>query len=106
MLFYYYNFLLHCIKYIGYTELNANSALWKLRSARVGYYDLHEQASLDKLNIHSVESGRKHGKQLDYLKRHDQAKIIKKTVGPTLFWLLDMTIVCQHVHRLKLRKFS
>ena len=38
------------------------------------------------------------------LKRHNQAKFIKKSV---LFGLLDMTIihVCQHVHRLELRNF-
>ena len=37
------------------------------------------------------------------LKRHNQAKIIKKSV--ILFWLLNMTIRCKHVHRLELRNF-
>ena len=36
------------------------------------------------------------------LKRHNQAKIIKKSVF--LFWLFDMSIICQHVHGLELRK--
>ena len=31
-----------------------------------------------------------------------QAKIIKKSV--ILFWLLNMTISCRHVHRLELQK--
>ena len=30
------------------------------------------------------------------LKRHYQTKILKKRVF--LFWLLDMPIICQHVH--------
>ena len=38
-----------------------------------------------------------------YLKGHAQAKIIKKSV--ILFWLLNMTIWCKHVHRLELQKF-
>ena len=37
------------------------------------------------------------------LKRHNQAKIIKKSVF--LFWLINMTIRCKHVHRLELQKF-
>ena len=37
------------------------------------------------------------------LKGQSQAKIIKKLV--ILFWLLNMTIWCEHVHRLKLQKF-
>ena len=32
-----------------------------------------------------------------------QAKIIKKSM--ILFWLLNMTILCKHVHRLELQKF-
>ena len=36
------------------------------------------------------------------LKRHNQGEIIKKSV--LLFWLLDMSIIYQHVHRLELRK--
>ena len=35
------------------------------------------------------------------LKGHAQAKIIKKSV--ILFWLLNMTIWCKHVHRLELQ---
>ena len=41
-----------------------------------------------------------------YLKRHNQAKIMKKLV--ILFWLLNhvnMAIWCKHVHRLELQKF-
>ena len=38
-----------------------------------------------------------------YLKGLAQAKIIKKSV--ILFWLLYMTIWCEHVHRLELQKF-
>ena len=38
------------------------------------------------------------------LKRHNQAKIIKKSVF--LFWLLNMTIRCEHVHRLELLRKS
>ena len=34
------------------------------------------------------------------LKRHNQAKIIKKSVF--LFRLLDMSIICEHVHGLEL----
>ena len=37
------------------------------------------------------------------LKRHNKAKIINKSVF--LFWLLDKSITCQHVHRLELRTF-
>ena len=37
------------------------------------------------------------------LKGLAQAKIIKKSV--ILFWLLNMTIRCKHVHRLELQKF-
>ena len=37
------------------------------------------------------------------LRRHNQTKIIKKSVF--LFCLLDMSIICQHVHVLELRKF-
>ena len=37
------------------------------------------------------------------LKGHAQAKIIKKSV--ILFWLLNMTKWCKHVHRLELQKF-
>ena len=37
------------------------------------------------------------------LKGLAQAKIIKKSV--ILFWLLNMTIWCKHVHRLELQKF-
>ena len=36
-----------------------------------------------------------------YLKRHNQAKIIKKSV---LFWLLNMAIRCEHIHILELGK--
>ena len=36
------------------------------------------------------------------LKRQSQAEIIKKSV--ILFWLLDTTILCKHVHRLELQK--
>ena len=32
-----------------------------------------------------------------------RSKIIKKSV--ILFWLLNMTILCKHVHRLELQKF-
>ena len=35
------------------------------------------------------------------LKRHNQAKIIKKSVF--LFFLPDMSKICQHVHRLEFR---
>ena len=35
------------------------------------------------------------------LKRHNQAKIIKRSVF--LFWLPNMTMWCKHVHRLKLQ---
>ena len=38
-----------------------------------------------------------------HLKGLAQAKIIKKSV--ILFWLLNMTIWCKHVHRLELQKF-
>ena len=37
------------------------------------------------------------------LKGLAQTKIIKKSV--ILFWLLNMTIWCKHVHRLDLQKF-
>ena len=37
------------------------------------------------------------------LKGLAQAKIIKKSL--ILFWLLNMTIWCKHVHRLELQKF-
>ena len=37
------------------------------------------------------------------LKRHNQAKIVKKSV--ILFWILDKTISCKHVHTLELQKF-
>ena len=37
------------------------------------------------------------------LKGLAQAKIIKKSV--ILFWLLNMTIWCKHVHKLELQKF-
>ena len=37
------------------------------------------------------------------LKGLNQAKIVKKSV--ILFWLLNMTIWCKHVHRLELQKF-
>ena len=37
------------------------------------------------------------------LKRHNQAKIIEKSVF--LFWLLNITVWCKHVHRLELQKF-
>ena len=40
---------------------------------------------------------------LKLLKGLAQAKIIKKSV--ILFWLLNMTIWCKHVHRLELQKF-
>ena len=40
---------------------------------------------------------------LSTLKGLAQAKIIKKSV--ILFWLLNMTIWCKHVHRLELQKF-
>ena len=36
------------------------------------------------------------------LKRHNRAKIIKKSL--ILFWLLNMSIIFEHVHRLELRK--
>ena len=39
----------------------------------------------------------------DSLKRHNQAKIIQKSA--CLFWLLNMAIRCEHVHRLELRKY-
>ena len=35
-------------------------------------------------------------------KRHIQAEIIKKSLF--LFWLLNMAIICEHVHRLELRQ--
>ena len=38
-----------------------------------------------------------------HLKGLAQAKIIKKSV--ILFWLLNMTIWCKHVHGLELQKF-
>ena len=41
--------------------------------------------------------------QQNGLKGHAQAKIIKKSV--ILFWLINMTIWCKHVHRLELQKF-
>ena len=49
---------------------------------------------------------RKNRRQYLYatLKGLAQAKIIKKSV--ILFWLLNMTIWCKHVHRLELQKFS
>ena len=34
---------------------------------------------------------------------HAQAKIIKKSM--ILFWLINMTIGCKHVHRLELQEF-
>ena len=38
------------------------------------------------------------------LKRHNQAKIIKKSL--ILFWfLINMSIICEHVHGLELRRF-
>ena len=37
------------------------------------------------------------------LKGLAKAKIIKKSV--ILFWLINMTIWCKHVHRLELQKF-
>ena len=37
------------------------------------------------------------------LKRRNQAKIIKKS--SILFWLLNMAIICEHVHRLVLSMF-
>ena len=37
------------------------------------------------------------------LKGQSQAKFIKKSV--ILFWLLNITIWCEHVHRLELQKF-
>ena len=37
------------------------------------------------------------------LKRQPQVKIIKKSV--ILFWPLNMTILCKHVHRLELQKY-
>ena len=37
------------------------------------------------------------------LKGLNQAKVVKKSV--ILFWLLNMTIWCKHVHRLELQKF-
>ena len=37
------------------------------------------------------------------LKGLNHAKIVKKSV--ILFWLLNMTIWCKHVHRLELHKF-
>ena len=37
------------------------------------------------------------------LKGLAQANIIKKSV--ILFWLINMTIWCKHVHRLELQKF-
>ena len=41
--------------------------------------------------------------RLIYLKGLAHAKIIKKSM--ILFWLLNMTIWCKHVHRLELQKF-
>ena len=38
-----------------------------------------------------------------FLKRHNQVKIIKKSVF--LFWSLNMTTCCKHGHRLELQKF-
>ena len=37
------------------------------------------------------------------LKRLNQANIVKRSV--ILFWLLNLTIWCKHVHRLELQKF-
>ena len=37
------------------------------------------------------------------LKGLNEAKIVKKSV--ILFWLLNITIWCKHVHRLELQKF-
>ena len=37
------------------------------------------------------------------LKGLAQAEIIKKSV--ILFWLLNMPIICKHVHRLEMQKF-
>ena len=37
----------------------------------------------------------------NYLKRHNQAKIIKKSVF--LFWIPNMAIRSEYVHRLELR---
>ena len=37
-----------------------------------------------------------------YLKRYNQAKNLSK--GDILFWLLDMSIICEHVLRLEIRK--
>ena len=55
--------------------------------------------------FHSVFSTQK--QELHYLlfqlKGLAQAKIIKKSV--ILFWLLNMTIWCKHVHRLELQEF-
>ena len=42
-------------------------------------------------------------KHVTSLKGMAQAKSIKKSV--ILFWLLNMTISCKHVHRLELDKF-
>ena len=39
----------------------------------------------------------------EILKRHNQAKIIKKSVF--LFWLLNMCRGCEQIHRLELCKF-
>ena len=44
-----------------------------------------------------------HLQHISLLKRHNQAKIIKKSV--ILFRLLNMTIWCKRVHRLELQKF-
>ena len=35
------------------------------------------------------------------LKPHNQTKIVKKT--SFLFWPVNMSIICEHVHRLELR---
>ena len=43
------------------------------------------------------------GEAVKGLKRHNQAKIIKKSV--ILFWVLTMTICCKHVHRLEQQQF-
>ena len=53
-------------------------------------------------NTHGVNDRMKDAFTVD-LKRHNQAKIIKKSV--TLFWLLNITIWCKHVHKLELQKF-
>ena len=57
-------------------------------------------------NFHSLEVvGRASEAQLqvgEHLMGHTHAKIIQKSV--ILFWLLNMTIWCKHVHRLELQK--